>query len=459
MPIPIVCPGCGQRLKANDSLAGRRLPCPKCKHEIQVPERQVEDEAAELLLKADEESPAPSVPQPFVPVNLTRIPTPAAPLPSRSVSPAQAAMTPIKSNEPPLWLRHLHWLLILALLPLALSLLHKNRDEDEFIPRLIESILKAPPEAQPRILSTWEAADEGKADLDDVLSALPRQRLIGAAFSRNTYWHWAFAAAAATLFMGFFVLLATGGVAEPRYLLSVGLFTGTIGVLFLLVVQALAEWSMHIWPYGRSILVIFLWIAKLIGLSYRVALDPDNGFWLSFVGFTAGVGLCEEVCKAIPVLWHQRRNPDEGWRGAFLWGLASGAGFGIAEGVMYSSNYYNGISGSGIYVVRFISCVALHALWTGSVAITIQQKQGWLQKAERWHDFVAPTLVYIAVPMILHGLYDTLLKKEMNGLALLVALLSFGYLAFQISRLHGADDVANTEAMLREYKRRRKLTA
>ncbi|HJZ90622.1 MAG TPA: hypothetical protein VKE40_07085 [Gemmataceae bacterium] len=59
--------------------------------------------------------------------------------------------------------------------------------------------------------------------------------------------------------------------------------------------------------------------------------------------------------------------------------------------------------------------------------------------------------------MVLHGLYDTLLKKEMAAMALLVAVLSFGYLALRISRLHGADDAASTAAMLREYKWRRGL--
>ena len=41
----------------------------------------------------------------------------------------------------------------------------------------------------------------------------------------------------------------------------------------------------------------------------------------------------------------------------------------------------------------------------------------------------------VAVPMILHGLYDTLLKKEMSVLALVVAVASFFWLAWQISRL------------------------
>src|SRR5438132_8581921 len=31
------------------------------------------------------------------------------------------------------------------------------------------------------------------------------------------------------------------------------------------------------------------------------------------------------------------------WNSLLMWGLASGIGFGIAEGIMYSSRYYNGI--------------------------------------------------------------------------------------------------------------------
>jgi RsiW-degrading membrane proteinase PrsW (M82 family) len=453
MPFSIQCPGCGQRLKAPDGLAGRRLPCPKCKHELQVPDRPVEDEAAALLLEDDPDAPAPPPPptySPPAPIPAVR-PRPGPVAPPKPV----AELPPLTTNEPPLWLRHLHWLLVLALIPLAVTLLRKGGDDD-ILTRLDESIEAAPPDAQERAV---RALVDEKSDLDDVLAALPRQRLIGAALARNTYWHWAFAALAAGVFLGFCALLATGGVADPRHLLAVGLFTGTVGILVLLVFQALAGWSQGVWPHGRGLLTIVLYLFKLIGLSYRAALDPDNGFWVSFLGFTAGVGLCEELCKAVPVLWHQRRTPDEGWRGAFLWGLASGAGFGIAEGVIYAGNYYNGVTGPGSYVVRFVSCVALHAVWTGSVAIAVQQRQEWLQKAERWADLVAPVLVYIAVPMLLHGLYDTLLKKDMNGGALVVAIASFGYLAFRIGRLHGADDATATAAMLREYRRRRKAQA
>jgi len=41
--------------------------------------------------------------------------------------------------------------------------------------------------------------------------------------------------------------------------------------------------------------------------------------------------------------------------------------------------------------------------------------------------------------MLLHGFYDTMLKKEMNAAALGVALISFGWLAFQIEQARRTD--------------------
>jgi hypothetical protein len=38
----------------------------------------------------------------------------------------------------------------------------------------------------------------------------------------------------------------------------------------------------------------------------------------------------------------------------------------------------------------------------------------------------------VAVPMVLHGLYDTLLKKDHSGWALATAVVSFVWLIYQI---------------------------
>jgi RsiW-degrading membrane proteinase PrsW (M82 family) len=457
VPLSITCPACGKRLKARDELAGKVLPCPNCKEKVQVP--QPEDAIADLLLQSEGPAEAPPEPDPEPePEAVEERPAPAPrrprPAPAWRPKEAPASLPPLTTNEPPLWLRHLHWLLVLALLPLAFSLLNKG-EEDDVEKRFEKTLDEAPAAVQLRAVEIAKKINKGEASRNDLLAALPERKLIGAFLPYDSFAHWGFAAGAAVVFMAFFLFLASQKTAEPLHLLGMGLFTATAGILLLLLLQLLANWSQGIWLRGGGIVVVLFYIVKMIGFSYQAALDPSNGFFLSFLGYTLGVGFCEEVCKALPLLWHYREPSTQGWRTAFLWGLASGAGFGISEGIMYSSRYYNGVSGADMYVVRFISCVALHALWTGSVAITLNQRQSLLQGAENWYDYVPRLYVIVGVPMILHGLYDTLLKKDLNAWALGVAVLSFLFLAFQISRLHGADDEEAKAAMLREYKRRR----
>ena len=79
-----------------------------------------------------------------------------------------------------------------------------------------------------------------------------------------------------------------------------------------------------------------------------------------------------------------------------------------------------------------------------------------LKFIEKWRDGIGPILVVIGIPMLLHSLYDTSLKRDMNWLAMIVAAASFGWLAFLSSRLYGTDDVEANRAMLAEYQRRKK---
>lgn len=453
MPISLTCASCGKRLKANDPLVGRTVPCPACGAKLVI--QAAEEDAAAMLLDeapAVEPSPAP------VPTTAAepRRPTLAAPRPIKQPTPRpEIHAVPLTTKEPPLWLRHLHWLLVLSLIPLALSLLTSQQAGD-FVQRLNETIDQLPADSQLRADQAVAELIDGKGSLEKLFAALPEHKLKGAWLPRDTWAHWLFTLGAGVLYLAFLFALTMEGSATPHHLLVVGIFTATIGIVFLLVVQFLAAWSQGVIIIPRSIPGILFCLLQLIGFSYRAAADPENGFVLSLLGYTFGVGLCEEICKALPIIVRYHRPNNESWRGAFLWGLASGAGFGLAEGVMYAGDFYNGISGADIYFVRNISCVALHALWTGSAAITIHQKQHLFQQAMAWYDWLVRALAVVAVPMVLHGLYDTLLKKEMNGLALAVAVASFGYLAFQISRLRGVDDQAAHEEMLREYQRRRK---
>jgi RsiW-degrading membrane proteinase PrsW (M82 family) len=395
--------------------------------------------------------------------------------PSAPQSTQQAGWVPPTKSSTPTWLRHLHWCLALAMIPLALSVVIPHESTEELTERLLRSLraanptlvstdgpaaaadnpaakADAPPESEtpPAEEDETELADLlEEMSLDDLMSMLPQRKLEGAFLARNSHLHWLFALLSVVTYMTFFVFLASDNSAKSWHLLGLGTFTATVGIVLLLIVQAL---SMIGFVGGGGIVGLILAVLSLIGLSYSAALDPDIGFFGSFVGFTCGVGLCEELCKALPILVYYRIGNTQNWRGAFLWGLASGTGFGVSEGIMYSGDFYNGICGPGIYVVRFVSCVALHAIWTGSVAISINQRQSLIQEEqEHWPIYVLAVLWMIAIPMVLHGLYDTLLKKDLELLALVVAAASFGYLAWVISRLRHSDDEDERAAYVAQF--------
>ena len=452
MPISITCTGCGKKLKAKDELAGRRLPCPGCGTKITVGS---EEDAVAAMLLGDEADPKPlprkaAAPPPERPTRVDRPTTVDRPPPR----PDPKKLKPIRSEEAPQWMRQMHWLLILAMIPLALSLLVGGDSRKSFETRFDETYDSLSEEQKLQV--SVKLPVDGRITMDDALLALPDRKLNEAFLARDTLVHWLLTILAAAAYFAFLVALSSDGSAKPVALLLVGLFTSTAGIVFLFVVQAIAGASQGVIIIPRSIVGILIWGVQLIGLSYRVALDPQSDFITSFLGFTFGVGLCEEIVKVIPVLFMHYRRGDQTWRGAYLWGLASGAGFGLAEGIIYAADFYNGVSGAGIYFVRDISCVALHAIWAGSSAIMVYQKQHWFQDSESWLDFLFRVLLVVAVPMVLHGLYDTLLKKDMNALALGVAVLSFGYLAYLISQLRGDDDVAANKKMLHEYSKRRR---
>jgi len=307
----------------------------------------------------------------------------------------------------------------LTLVPLAFSLLLSRDKAEERIRRTLD--------ANPQL--RLRAEQEDLSD-EELFTMVPDGKIEGAHLAHDSQAHWWYALASSSAFTAMLVFMFDPGKAKLGHGMLIALATGTFGILFLVCLQLVAELTQGYIVTGRSILVILFYIVKLIGYSYRAALDPETGFLLSFIGFTVGVGLCEEITKALPVLFHYRSGGKLDWRGARLWGLASGVGFGVAEGIMYSSQFYNGIGTKDAYLVRFISCVAMHAVWSGAAGIAIARRKAWIDQSRDWGKFLATLLWALAVPIVLHGLYDTLLKKEMKGWAFVAALASFAWLAF-----------------------------
>ena len=424
-----------QRLRAPEEMAGKKARCPQCSAVVTCPSPAA-DVNVEALANAalgppsakDAGSWTDSTYRIEEPAPSAWTPTPEAPRRPKATAPtpAAAASAAKRSGDSSL-LEYSYLLLVFALIPLIFSLLGKDSGGD--LPeRLQQTIAEASPEDQKRIEALLSREN---VSLDEAIAAMPGGKLAGDHLARDSSAHWVYAAISVVAFLALLGMFFSVERANPLHLLGVGAFTGTVGIIFLLLVQLCSNFRLGRF-HGRGWIMIILLILTFIGWSYDSANDPTSNFLLSALGFTFGVGLCEEFTKAIPLFFYFKRDAQMGWRGACLWGLASGIGFGVSEGIMYSARHYNGLSGVNIYLVRFVSCVALHAMWSASVGIAIARNVEEYEKVEDAGGFGIFMLRVIAVPMVLHGFYDTLLKKDMNVWALAVGLMSFAWFAWHI---------------------------
>ena len=455
MKISFPCPGCGKTLNATDRLSGRRAKCPHCMKVVVVPAVAGPLPPASAKpppASASAPTPSPSDLPSGAPSRGRSDPSVAKPRPAAAAHVAAATKArqpaagsarggrPANAGPAARWQadrsssgqwppKYLYCVFGLALLPLAISLM---TDSGDAFDERLERTLEASPEAAERFYILIEKDD---VDRDDLLELFPAQRIHGAHLGVGSWMHWLYAFLSAGVFFAAILTLFPRGRAEPLHMVAVALGTATLGIVSLLAFQWVAQFARGFNLIGGNVIVLaFFYIVKFIGFSYGAANDPETGFLLSFLGFTCGVGFCEELVKATPVLMHVRGGGNLLWRGVCMWGLASGVGFGVAEGIIYAGDFYNGISSGGTYVIRFVSCVALHAVWAGAVGISVYNRRDMVQADADWGDFLATWILVLGVPMILHGLYDTLLKRDYSGGALLAALLSFAWLIWMIER-------------------------
>ncbi len=181
------------------------------------------------------------------------------------------------------------------------------------------------------------------------------------------------------------------------------LFTAFIGVPLLLFFQRFP-------PFNA------LYAAIKMGLVFKL------------IGFVLGVGILEEICKALPVYFFLLRpgKLSDPLTAAF-YGAMSGLGFAIAEGAAYSLGYAFGLVrgdlGFGSYVlvstIRFITVPLFHAILAGIVGYFIglaainPARQG------------AIICIGIAIAAVLHGLYNTFSGGLLGILIIAVSIVLF----------------------------------
>ncbi len=425
-------------------MAGKRVRCPGCRHafRLPLPEAAADIPAAETLAAADEEFPDLSEyldrrhdssgegdDLAEFPVARSRTaeasstddigrPYVARPRTGQKLTPIPDA--PPKPKLTPRFQTTGAWSVLVLFIPLAISILMPGIEPLD----QLEEVFREHPEIQERA--------EAATSKEEFLAALPDGRFPGAHLAHDSFMHWVYALISMLAYWGVLGVLWREKTAGPGKLLTTGIVTGTLGILLLLAFQFLAMMTQGVMLRGRGLGMLIFLLIKFIGYSYVCALDPESSLLGSFMGFTCGVGLCEELIKALPIVIYLNSGEKTTWRGACLMGLATGIGFGVSEGIHYSAAYYNGMASGLTYAVRFCSCVALHAIWSSGVALLMYGNQDWLEEFS-WESSAMFIVQYLLIAMVLHGLYDTLLKKDMELGALLVAFASFGWWLWVIS--------------------------
>lgn len=131
----------------------------------------------------------------------------------------------------------------------------------------------------------------------------------------------------------------------------------------------------------------------------------DTTFILNLFGYIFGVGLTEEFVKLLPLLIICRfaKEPLQP-RTLVFYGLMSGIAFGVFEGVQYQMSVNSTMDYTSSFfmnIARLTSLPFMHAIWAGIAGYFI----GFAQLYPLYRH--ALYFLAIAIPAVLHGLYDT----------------------------------------------------
>jgi protease PrsW len=156
-----------------------------------------------------------------------------------------------------------------------------------------------------------------------------------------------------------------------------------------------------------------LMISLMLGIEHtRDGLLEATSLLVAIPSAIVFIGFPEELTKAIVLfaIWRFAGIPP--LRAFLFYGLLSGLGFGIKEGVQYQSTVYLHVAGDNVIayylqsVLRMTSLPFFHAMWSGIAAYLI-----WF--AARVPSARAGLIVLaVLVPATFHGLYDAFVGRS-----------------------------------------------
>ncbi|HEY1055573.1 MAG TPA: PrsW family glutamic-type intramembrane protease, partial [Emticicia sp.] len=141
-------------------------------------------------------------------------------------------------------------------------------------------------------------------------------------------------------------------------------------------------------------------------MSYLYDLTKSDSFFSQLIGFIFGVGFTEEAIKALPLFYFVRTAKQPLIPQTLVYyGLISGIGFGVLEGVIYQTTSNTELEYNHAFfmnIARLTSLPFLHAIWAGIAGYFIAFANLFPKFRKALYLFA------ISVPAILHGVYDTL---------------------------------------------------
>lgn len=208
--------------------------------------------------------------------------------------------------------------------------------------------------------------------------------------------YWAMALYFSVLWAMFFYQVLGAKEVRPGIASLCFFGTGLFSISVLLVLY-------RVWPLSA----IFQWTG------------PKQAFLTQWAGNLFGVALPEELCKALVLFVVVRRFAPLSPRSMLFYGLMSGLGFGIYEGVKYQSFYNLGFAWDAarrnpdsaaviramaeyylLNLIRLTTLPFLHAIWSGIAGYFIGFAE---QYPGRKRGLL---IVAIGLPALLHGSYN-----------------------------------------------------
>ena len=161
--------------------------------------------------------------------------------------------------------------------------------------------------------------------------------------------------------------------------------------------------------------------------------------WQKWISFVVGVGFPEELSKAVILVLMFKKQDHLTPHTMLFYGLMSGLGFGIYEGVNYQFGINLTISRTAseyylLNVLRLTSLPFLHAVWTGIAGHFI----GFAYRYPERGRLLWGAALF--VPMVLHGTYDAFAN---TALGVVVAMFSVLALNLYLARSMELDRVLN----------------